>query len=199
MNFWLQFQHLTWSCINLTLFLAGKANTIESFKWCTYNITWHFWAKIVIFAFFDLGINSINLVDLETLAKMVGGRDGEAPTIVDERIDCIRDLTLKSLRLKPDKWDRMYISDEQRHFINSFVDKDEPIVKTIAYNFNRHINDGSFKKKCQCNFSMSRIIFLKKISFKNYNSFGEYFWNILFSEIMPNFCQLGIMSIHKIQ
>ena len=76
---------------------------------------------------------------------MVGGRDGEAPTIVDERIDCIRDLTLKSLRLKPDKWDRMYISDEQRHFINSFVDKDEPIVKTIAYNFNRHINDGSFK------------------------------------------------------
>ena len=99
-----------------------------------YNITWHFWAKIVIFAFFNLGINSIVLVDLETLAKMVGGRDGEAPTIVDERIDTIKDLTLKSLRLKPDKWDRMYISDEQRHFINSFVDKDQPIVKTIAYN-----------------------------------------------------------------
>jgi hypothetical protein len=80
-----------------------------------------------------LAINSsIILVDLETLAKMVGGRDGEAPTIVDERIDCIRDLTLKSLRLKSDKWDRMYISDEQRHFINSFVDKDEPIVNKVA-------------------------------------------------------------------
>ena len=69
---------------------------------------------------------------------MVGGRDGEAPTIVDERIDTIKDLTLKSLRLKPDKWDRMYISDEQRHFINSFVDKDQPIVKTITYIFSRH-------------------------------------------------------------
>ena len=64
---------------------------------------------------------------------MVGGRDGEAPSIVDERIDCIRDLTLKSLRLKLDKWDRMYISDEQRHFINSFVDKDEPIVNKFAH------------------------------------------------------------------
>ena len=73
---------------------------------------------------------------------MVGGRDGEAPTIVDERIDTIKDLTLKSLRLKPDKWDRMYISDEQRHFINNFVDKDQPIVKTFAYNFNRHIMTG---------------------------------------------------------
>ena len=31
------------------------------------------------------------------------GRDGEAPSSNDERIDYIKDLTLKTLRLKPDK------------------------------------------------------------------------------------------------
>ena len=73
---------------------------------------------------------TLNSVDLETLIKMVG-RDGEAPSTADERIDFIRELTLKSLRVKPDKWDRMYISDEQRHFIHSFVEGNKPIVNRL--------------------------------------------------------------------
>ena len=38
----------------------------------------------------------------------------------DPRLDFIQDFTLKSLRLKPDKWARMVVSDEQvkmDHFI----------------------------------------------------------------------------------
>lgn len=31
----------------------------------------------------------------------------------DPRLDFIQDFTLKSLRLKPDKWARMVVSDEQ--------------------------------------------------------------------------------------
>ena len=63
------------------------------------------------------------------------GRDGEAPSTADERIDFIRELTLKSLRVKPDKWDRMYISDEQRHFIHSFVEGNKPIVNKLEIYF----------------------------------------------------------------
>ena len=49
-------------------------------------------------------------------------RDGEVPVASDERLDFLRDFILKALRLKPDKWDRMFISDEQRSFITNFVD-----------------------------------------------------------------------------
>ena len=41
----------------------------------------------------------------------------------DPRIDYIQEFTLKSLRLKPDKWARMVISDEQRIFIQAFVER----------------------------------------------------------------------------
>jgi hypothetical protein len=34
----------------------------------------------------------------------------------DPRLDFIQDFTLKSLRLKPDKWARMVVSDEQVDF-----------------------------------------------------------------------------------
>jgi hypothetical protein len=34
----------------------------------------------------------------------------------DPRLDFIQDFTLKSLRLKPDKWARMVVSDEQVEF-----------------------------------------------------------------------------------
>ena len=39
------------------------------------------------------------------------------------RIIFIRDYTLKSLRLKQDKWNKLIISDEQRSTISSFVEK----------------------------------------------------------------------------
>jgi len=46
----------------------------------------------------------------------------------DPRYDFIQDYTLKSLRLKSDKWARMTISDEQRNYIIRFLDKPLPQV-----------------------------------------------------------------------
>ena len=44
-------------------------------------------------------------------------------TSKEARMEFIADYTLKTLRLKPDKWARMIVSDEQRNFILSFLDK----------------------------------------------------------------------------
>ena len=41
----------------------------------------------------------------------------------EARIDFIQEFTLKSLRLKSDKWSRMVVSDEQRCFITSFIER----------------------------------------------------------------------------
>ena len=41
----------------------------------------------------------------------------------ESRIDFIQDYTLKSLRLKYDKWARMMVSDEQRSYIIRFIDQ----------------------------------------------------------------------------
>ncbi len=46
----------------------------------------------------------------------------------DPRYDFLQDFTLKSLRLKPDKWSRMIVSDEQRNFITNFVERPNPQV-----------------------------------------------------------------------
>ena len=47
---------------------------------------------------------------------------GEGQPVNDDRLDFIQDYTLKSLRLKPDKWARLMISDEQRMFLGRFVE-----------------------------------------------------------------------------
>ena len=39
------------------------------------------------------------------------------------RLEFIQDYTLKSLRLKPDKWNKLIISDEQRTFITNFIER----------------------------------------------------------------------------
>ena len=57
-------------------------------------------------------------------------RDGEVPVASDERLDFLRDFILKALRLKPDKWDRMFISDEQRSFITN---KDSKVLITNVW------------------------------------------------------------------
>ena len=57
-------------------------------------------------------------------------------------MEFIQDYTLKSLRLKPDKWNKLIISDEQRTFLTNFIErgssrwrmswsklKDEPFIK----------------------------------------------------------------------
>ena len=51
------------------------------------------------------------------------------PTVSsDERLDFIKDFILKAFRVKIEKWDRMYISDEQRAFIHRFLDTERPQV-----------------------------------------------------------------------
>ena len=47
----------------------------------------------------------------------------------------IQDFTLKSLRLKPDKWVRMMVSDEQRNFITNFVERERPQVRKSIMRF----------------------------------------------------------------
>ena len=53
------------------------------------------------------------------------------------KLCCFQDFALRSLRLKPDKWARMVVSDEQRNFINNFVDRGAPQVRQNKYDGNR--------------------------------------------------------------
>ena len=56
-------------------------------------------------------------------------RDTNEPTVSsDERLDFIKDFILKAFRVKIEKWERMYISDEQRAFIHRFLDNGKPQV-----------------------------------------------------------------------
>ncbi len=50
----------------------------------------------------------------------------------DPRYDFLQDFTLRSLRLKPDKWARMLVSDEQRNFITNFVERGHPQELVIS-------------------------------------------------------------------
>ena len=54
--------------------------------------------------------------------------DIQVTEIKDPRLDFIQDYTLRSLRLKPDKWARMVVSNEQMAFITSFVENGFPQV-----------------------------------------------------------------------
>ena len=49
----------------------------------------------------------------------------------DPRIEFLSEFTLKSLRLKSDKWARLMISDEQRTYLSRFIDYNVPQVDTI--------------------------------------------------------------------
>ena len=57
----------------------------------------------------------------------------------DPRQDFIQDFTLKSLRLKPDKWTRMLVSDEQRTFLANFTERAYPQELVISQNFSGHL------------------------------------------------------------
>ena len=50
------------------------------------------------------------------------------------RLDFIQDYTLKSLRLKQEKWNKLVVSDEQRGYILSFIEKDLPQELIISQN-----------------------------------------------------------------
>ena len=57
----------------------------------------------------------------------------------DKRVDFIREYTLTSMRLKQDKWNKIIISDEQRNYLMSFVDKAEPQQMVISQNIAGHL------------------------------------------------------------
>ena len=46
----------------------------------------------------------------------------------DPILDFLQKFTLGSMRLKPDKWHRLVMSDEQRNFITNFVEHGVPQV-----------------------------------------------------------------------
>ena len=41
------------------------------------------------------------------------------------RMDFVQDYTLKSLRLKQDKWNKLVVADSQREYIISFIERGE--------------------------------------------------------------------------
>ena len=49
----------------------------------------------------------------------------------EPRVDFIAEFTLKSLRLKPDKWARLMVSDEQRNFVTSFIERGK--IDTLVF------------------------------------------------------------------
>ena len=51
----------------------------------------------------------------------------------DPRMEYLMDYTLRTLRLKPDKWSRMLVSDEQRTFVNAFIDRPGPQVNSFFF------------------------------------------------------------------
>ena len=49
-------------------------------------------------------------------------------------MDFLQDYTLKSLRLKQDKWNKLVISDEQRGYMMRFIEQDTPQELIISQN-----------------------------------------------------------------
>ena len=60
-------------------------------------------------------------------------------------MDFIQDYTLKSLRLKQDKWNKLVVSDGQREYILSFIEKSKFINYMDNFLETRHLS--TFYKK----------------------------------------------------
>ena len=61
--------------------------------------------------------------------------DIQVTEVKDPRMDFIQDYTLRSLRLKPDKWQRMVVSNEQMAFITGFVENGYPQVSICKLSY----------------------------------------------------------------
>ena len=55
---------------------------------------------------------------------MTGDRQEEVSRS-EPRLDFIQDFTLKSMRCKQDKWQRMIVSDDVRRFVLDFIEKED--------------------------------------------------------------------------
>ena len=56
------------------------------------------------------------------------------------RMEFLKDYTLSSMRLKREKWKKIIVSDEQRDYLMSFIDKDLPDVMIISQNAAGHLH-----------------------------------------------------------
>ena len=57
----------------------------------------------------------------------------EVPTETkDPRLEWLSEYTCRTMRVKPDKWARMMVSDEQRTFLNKFIDSRQPQVSSYS-------------------------------------------------------------------
>lgn len=60
----------------------------------------------------------------------------EMPTErADPRLEYLGEYVCKTLRLKPDKWNRMIVSDEQRNYLTAFIDREYPQVICFCYSY----------------------------------------------------------------
>ena len=66
-------------------------------------------------------------------------------------MEFIQDYTLKSLRLKPDKWNKLIISDEQRTFLTNFIERGIPQELIISQNIGGQLQVFTFDKCKQNN------------------------------------------------
>ena len=100
----------------------------------------------------------------------------------DPRMDFLSNYTCKALRLKEDKWSRMIVSDEQRSYLNNFMEGCWPQARFFF-----------LYRKCFINLIFWKETYLKFQSMNIeqwYNSF-KFGWN-LFTWIAEFFlvCQL---------
>ena len=56
------------------------------------------------------------------------------------RLAFIEDYTIKSMRLKSEKWNKLIISDDQRGFLHSFVDQGDKFPTLLHQNHLLTIN-----------------------------------------------------------
>ena len=75
-----------------------------------------------------------------------GNEENTTPT--DPRIDFIAEYTLKSLRLKSDKWSRLIAPDEIKKFFNRFLEQDKPQVHKYIVIFYTEILTGKVVLWC---------------------------------------------------
>lgn len=57
------------------------------------------------------------------------------------RMDFVQDYTLKSLRLKQDKWNKLVVADSQREYIISFIERGELPCHEVRRCSSVHISD----------------------------------------------------------
>ena len=73
----------------------------------------------------------------------------------DPRVEWLANYTCKTLRLKEDKWSRMMVSDEQRTYLNRFLEdrwpQASPFLCLIKYSemyLHRNMSDIFKKRSC---------------------------------------------------